>query len=191
MVSTNDLASPLRPFLAQLDDLRSADVLDMDQVGRLLVELAADEEYLGPLIAEMPSESPGGKWLVKPERGPRLVLFHRPDGMMACTHSHQCWVAVAPVRGVETHQRWDALPHQDGRAELRLVDHRAMHRGDVATLTPPGDVHNHGHVLGTGPSPYSLILLGDDMYLFGREEYDPEQGTWRKLAPGDPGRSHR
>ena len=55
-------------------------VLDMDQVGRVLVRLAADEEYLGPLIAEMPSGSPGGKWLVKPERGTRLVLFHRPEG---------------------------------------------------------------------------------------------------------------
>jgi predicted metal-dependent enzyme (double-stranded beta helix superfamily) len=190
-MSTDDLAGPLRPFLAQLDDLRAAGVLDMDQVGRLLVELAADEEYLGPLIAQMPAESPGGTWLVKPERGPRLVLFHRPAGMMARTHSHHCWVAVAPVRGVETHQRWDAVRHQDGRAELRLVDDRAMHRGDVATLTPPGDIHNHGHVLGTGPSPYSLILLGDDMYLFERKEYDPEQGTWRKLAPGDPGRPYR
>jgi hypothetical protein len=49
------------------------------------VELAADEEYLGPLIAEIPSESPGGKWLVKPERGSRLVLFHRPEGVMAYT----------------------------------------------------------------------------------------------------------
>jgi len=63
--------------------------------------------------------------------------------------------------------------------------------GDVATLTPPRDVHNHGHVTGTGPSPYSLILLGDDMLLFEREEYDLEQGTWRELAPGDPGRPHR
>jgi len=61
----------------------------------------------------------------------------------------------------------------------------------AATLTPPGDIHNHGHVLGTGPSPYSLILLGDDMYRYEREEYNPQQGTWRKLAPGDPGRSHR
>jgi hypothetical protein len=42
-----------------------------------------------------------------------------------------------------------------------------------------------------GPSPYSLILLGDDMYLFERKEYDPQQGTWRTLAPGDPGRPHR
>ena len=46
------------------------------------------------------------------------------------------------------------------RAKLRLADDRAVHRGDVATLTPPGDIHNHGHVLGAGPSPYSLILLG-------------------------------
>jgi len=190
-VSTSAFPGPLRHFLAQLDELRAGDILDMDQVGRLLVELAADEEYLGPLIAEMPPESAGGKWLVKPERGPRLVLFHRPEGVMAYTHSHHCWVGVAPVRGVETHQRWDAVSHEGGRAELRLADDRAMHRGDVATLTPPGDIHNHGHVPGTGPSPYSLILLGDDMYLFERKEYDPQQGTWRKLAPGDPGRSHR
>ena len=182
---------PLRHFLAQLEELRSGDVLDMDKVGRLLVELAADEEYLDPLIAEIPSESSGGKWLVRPERGPRLVLFHRPEGVMACTHSHHCWVGVAPVRGVETHQRWDAVRHEDGRAGLRLADECALHRGDVATLTPPRDVHNHGHVTGTGPSPYSLILLGDDMLLFEREEYDLEQGTWRVLAPGDPGRPHR
>jgi len=37
---------------------------------------------------------------------------------------------------------------------------------------------------GTGSSPYSLILLGDDILLFDREEYDLEQGTWRALAPG-------
>jgi predicted metal-dependent enzyme (double-stranded beta helix superfamily) len=71
---------------------------------------------------------------------------------MAYTHSHHCWVAVAPVRGVETHQRWNAVRHEGGRAELRLTEDRAMHRGDVATLTPPGNIHNHGHVSGTGPS---------------------------------------
>jgi len=190
-VNNDDFPGPIRHFLTRLDELRSESTLDMDRVGRLLVELAADEEYLGPLVAELPSESAGGTWLVKPERGPRLVLFHRPEGVMAYTHSHHCWVAIAPVRGVETHQRWDGVRHEDGRAELRLADERAMTRGDVATLTPPGDIHNHGHVVGSGPSPYSLILLGDDMYAFEREEYDPAQGTWRNLAPGDPGRSHR
>ena len=41
------------------------------------------------------------------------------------------------------------------------------------------------------PGVHWLILLGDNMLLFEREEYDPGQGTWRRLAPGDPGRSNR
>jgi hypothetical protein len=185
------LPGPLRHFVDRLDELCAADVIDMDRVGRLLVELAADEAFFGPLIAQIPPGSPGSRWLVRPERGPRLVLVHRPDGVMGYTHSHRCWVGIAPVRGVETHQRWDAVPHADGVAELALADERALVQGDVATLVPPRDVHNHGHVVGSGPSPYSLILLGDDMLLFGREEYDQEQGTWRALAPGDPGRDNR
>jgi anti-sigma B factor antagonist len=190
-VSTAALPGPLRTFTAQLDELRSGDVPDMDRVGRHLAELAADTEFSAPLIAEIPSEPPGDRWLIRPERGPRLVLVHRPEGVMGYTHSHRCWVGIAPVRGVETHQRWDAVRHRDGRAGLRLADERALRRGDVATLVPPRDVHNHGHVAGTGPSPYSLIMLGDDMLLFDREEYDPDRGTWRALPPGDPGRLNR
>jgi hypothetical protein len=155
-VSTAALPGPLRHFTAQLDELRSGPVPDMDRVGRHLAELAADTEFFAPLIAEIPSEAPGDRWLIRPERGPRLVLVHRPAGVMGYTHSHRCWVGIAPVRGVETHQRWDAVCHRDGRAGLRLVDERALRRGDVATLVPPRDVHNHGHVPGTGPSPYSL-----------------------------------
>jgi hypothetical protein len=34
-------------------------------------------------------------------------------------------------------------------------------------------------------------LLGDDMLLFNREEYDPELGTWHAPAPGDLGRDNR
>jgi predicted metal-dependent enzyme (double-stranded beta helix superfamily) len=190
-MSTGALAGPLRDFTSQLDDLLARDALDMGQVGRLLVELAADGEFFGPLIAEIPTAAQGDRWLIKPDRGPRLVLVHRPEGVMGYTHSHRCWVAIAPVRGVETHQRWETVRHHDGRAELRLAEDRALTRGDVATLVPPGDVHNHGHVAGTGPSPYSLILLGDDMLLFDREEYDLEQGAWRTLVPGDPGQANR
>ncbi len=53
----------------------------------------------GLLIAEIPTESPGVQWLARPERGPRLVLVHQPEGVMAYTHSHQCWVAIAPSAG--------------------------------------------------------------------------------------------
>jgi len=185
------LPQPLRRFTAQLAEIRPGDYPDMERVGRFLVELTADTEFFAPLIADMPAAAAGSRWLIRPERGPRLVLVHRPEGVMGYTHSHRCWVGIAPVRGVETHQRWHAEAHEDGRADLHLADERALQRGDVATLIPPHDVHNHGHVRGTGPSPYSLILLGDDMLLFSRKEYDPGQGTWRALAPGDPGRSNR
>jgi hypothetical protein len=57
---------PLRRFADRLDEVRSADAVDMNQVGRLLVELAADEEFLGPLIAQLPSGSPGSRWPIRP-----------------------------------------------------------------------------------------------------------------------------
>jgi hypothetical protein len=47
-VNTGALPSPLRQFVAELDERRSSEALDMGQVGRLLVELAADEEFSLP-----------------------------------------------------------------------------------------------------------------------------------------------
>ncbi len=105
-MSTGAWPGPVRHFLAQLDEVRSGGAPELDEAGRLLVELAADEEFFAPLIAQMPPESTDVHWLAQPDRGPRLVLVHRPEGVMACTHSHRCWVGIAPVRGVETHQRW-------------------------------------------------------------------------------------
>ena len=64
---------PLRLFSDRLDEIRSAEILDLDQVGRVLAELAADEEFLGPPIAQLPADSPGSRWLIRPARGPRLV----------------------------------------------------------------------------------------------------------------------
>jgi hypothetical protein len=98
-VRARDFPSPLRHFVAELDALRAANSLDMDRVGRLVVELAADHDYLGPLITEMPANSTSGTWLLRPGRGPRLVLFHRPEGVISCTHSHGCWVARTGPRG--------------------------------------------------------------------------------------------
>jgi hypothetical protein len=57
-VSTAALPGPLRRFTAQLDELRSGDVPDMDRAGRLLAELAADTEFFAPLIAEIPPKHP-------------------------------------------------------------------------------------------------------------------------------------
>jgi predicted metal-dependent enzyme (double-stranded beta helix superfamily) len=75
---------------------------------------------------------------------------------MGYTHSHRCWVGIAPVRGVETHQKWDAVRHAGGQAELRLADERALVPGDVATLVPPRDVHNT--TMATSPDRAPALL---------------------------------
>ena len=79
-MNSDDLPGPLRHFLTRLDEMRSRSTLDMDKVGQLLVELAADEEYLGPLIAEIPSESPGGRWLSSPNEVPDWCCSTGPRG---------------------------------------------------------------------------------------------------------------
>lgn len=68
-MSTGTYSAPLGRFLAQLDEVRSGDVLDMRGVGRLLMELAAEQEYFVPLIAQIPAASPGVHWLARPEWG--------------------------------------------------------------------------------------------------------------------------
>jgi hypothetical protein len=42
---TGSLPGPLRHFADRLAAVRSAEIFDMNQVGRVLVELAADEEF--------------------------------------------------------------------------------------------------------------------------------------------------
>jgi hypothetical protein len=85
----------------------------------------------------------------------------------------------------------DTVTTAEGSANMRLVDERALDPGEFVTLVPPGDIHSHGHAIGTGSSPYSLILLGDDMLRFERKEFDLEQGLWRRLGPDEPGRADR
>ncbi|HMO95522.1 MAG TPA: hypothetical protein PKD27_05330, partial [Tepidiformaceae bacterium] len=60
-------------------------------------------------------------------------------------------------------------------------------RAEFATLTPPNDVHAHGHVPGIGSAAYILVLTGRPQVQFERQEYNLERGTWRTLAPGDMG----
>jgi len=111
-MSTGAYPSPLRHFLADLDKLPPRHGRSRAAAGGL----AADGEYFTPPIAQIPAESPRVQWLIRLERDPRLVLVHRPEGVMVYTHSHQCWVAIAPVCGVETHQHWDALRGRGWRA---------------------------------------------------------------------------
>ena len=75
-----------------------------------------------PLIARIPSGSPGSRWLIRPERGPRAGACPpsgRSDGLRPLS---PLLGGYRPDLRVETHQRWDAVRHAGGRAELRSIE---------------------------------------------------------------------
>jgi predicted metal-dependent enzyme (double-stranded beta helix superfamily) len=170
--------APVREFLDRLSSLGS----DVPAVGSALAALASDTDYFGPMIAQINPEENGGFPLHVPERGPRLFFLHRPRGVMSAVHSHGTWIAVACVAGTETHQHFAVSGSAASVASEVLLG-----PGEVVTLTPPDDVHSHGHTLGNGEAPYSIILTGDDQLQFPRREYDVPAGTSRELPPGDFG----
>ncbi|MFY9586384.1 MAG: hypothetical protein WAT66_02895 [Actinomycetota bacterium] len=175
---------PVKALLARIDELGS----DVPAIGHAIAELAQDEEYFAPLIAQLAPDDMGVIGLHMPERGPRLFLFHRPRGVMSYIHSHGTWAVIAPVRGVETHRRYEVSDLEpDGRAAIVVAEELHLRPGDAAAITPPGDIHSHGHDGGDGEPAYVLIMTGDDQLQFPRREYDAAAGTYRDLPPGEFG----
>jgi hypothetical protein len=179
---------PIRTFFDRAGP--HLEVPDPDAIGRELAALAGDGDYAAHLVSRLDGGTTGGLALHAPERGPRLLFVHRPEGVMSWTHSHSVWVALAPVRGLETHRRYevrDLSPQADGPAHLEMAEERRLGHGDVIMMIPPDDVHSHGHERGHGLPPYTLILSGDDQFRYERTEYDLVARTRRTLAPGDRG----
>ena len=68
-MSTGAWPGPVRHCLAEVDELRSGGAPDLDEVGKLLVGLTADEEFFAPLIAQMPAGSMGVQRLAPGDPG--------------------------------------------------------------------------------------------------------------------------
>ena len=154
------------------------------------MDLAADLDYVGRWVERIGDESRSLP-IHAPERGPRLMIVHRADGQMGAVHDHATWVAIAPIVGLETHRRYRVIrdagtPTSPGR--LEVAETLSLVPSHVATLLPPDDLHDHGHLAGHGAPAYVLIMTGDDQTRFIRNEWDLATGRHRVLEPGDRGR---
>ncbi|TMF41189.1 MAG: hypothetical protein E6I26_01485 [Chloroflexi bacterium] len=181
------LDAPIRALFERVAALSDGRKPDLAAIGAALVELAADVDYLTPWMRRLDGQS-GAVPIHAPARGPRLTVVHRSEGQMSAVHDHGTWVAISPIVGVETHRRWRVVRDDGAPPRVELADDRALARRDVATLLPPDDVHDHGHLAGRGPAAHVLILLGDQQTRFTRNEWDPATGRHRVLVPGDGGR---
>jgi hypothetical protein len=177
---------PVRALLERIAGPAARPDPDLTAIGAALVDLAADLGYVQRWIDEL-GETSGVARIHAPATGPRLMLAHRLEGQMGAVHDHRTWVALAPVVGLETHRRYRVTGRgEDARPEL--AEELVLQPRDVATLLPPDDLHDHGHLVGRGSPAYVLILTGDDQTRFERTEWDLATGRRRILRPGDPGR---
>jgi predicted metal-dependent enzyme (double-stranded beta helix superfamily) len=180
------LEAPLRALFDVVAGAHRPVDPELPAIGRALVALARDHDWVMPRVLELGATS-GVLRLHAPDRGPRLMLVHRLPGQMSAVHDHGCWVAIAPVVGLETHRRYRV--RGDGeQARLELISEAALRLGDSATLLPPDDLHDHGSLAGQGDAAYVLIMTGDDQTRHVRQEWDPATGRRRALGVGVRGR---
>lgn len=178
--------APVRSLFARIAGPAARAIPDLASIGGALADLATDVDYLASWVAKLGGKS-GAVAIHAPERGPRLLLVHRSEGEMGAIHDHATWVAMSAVSGIETHRRY-RLVGDGAAARPEVVEARALRPVDVATLLPPDDIHDHGHLAGNGTAAYVLIMTGDDQKLFTRNEWDSATGRHRILEPGDGGR---
>lgn len=186
-VTGTALDRPVRDLLQRIAGPAAAPTPDLASIGAELSTLASDADYLRRWIERLGGRS-GALAIHAPERGPRLTLVHRPAGEMSTVHNHGTWVAISPIVGVETHRRWRIVGVGGSDPGIELAEDVALESAQVATLLPPDDIHDHGHLVGRGSPAYALILLGDDQTRFTRTEWDLTTGQSRTLVPGDGGR---
>ncbi len=178
--------APVRSLFRRIAGPVAAAQPDLHAIGSALADLAGDADYLASWVARLGGQS-GSVAIHAPARGPRLLLVHRGEGEIGAIHDHGTWVAISTISGLETHRRY-RLVGEGSAARPEVVEQRSLRAADVATLLPPDDIHDHGHLAGQGTPAFVLILTGDDQRLFTRSEWDGVTGARRILAPGDIGR---
>jgi len=184
---TAAMDTPVRELFERIAGPAGRATPDLAAIGAELADLAHDADYLAGWIDRLDGRS-GSLPIHAPERGPRLTLVHRTEGQMSAVHNHGTWVAISPIVGVETHRRWRVRRDDGAVPTVELAEDRLLEANETATLLPPDDVHDHGHLVGRGRPGYVLILLGDNQTVFAREEWDLATGRHRILQPGDGGR---
>jgi predicted metal-dependent enzyme (double-stranded beta helix superfamily) len=180
------LDDPVRILFEDIAGPASAATPDLAMIGRSLVSLATDDDYISRWVTRLGDRS-GALAIHVPARGPRLMIVHRPEGGLSAVHDHGTWVAVATIVGTETHRHY-RVGTPGSRSPLELVEQRALAPADVATLLPPDDIHDHGHLVGHGQPAHILVMTGDDQTVFTRREWDVASGRERVLRSGNGGR---
>jgi len=149
-------------------------------------QLLAEDDWLPELYRNLPPEDydnrsdMGGdiaQWLLYRQEGKlSLSSLVVPPGVQTPVHDHLAWGLVGLYQGTQEEtffRRLNDEYHDEGRAELEVVEVQQTGPGDFYELIPPeGDIHS---VETTSDVPsVSLHLLGADIGCIPRHAFDPD-----------------
>jgi len=173
----------VRQFIAEVSHIRQA-TGDPQQVIEHIrphfAALLAAEVWL-PMPYQEPAATGGmgggiGTWLLY-RAGDGSLAFSSlvvPPGQQTPVHDHLAWGLVGLYRGEQEEEvfaRRDDGKHE-GRADLELVERRALHPGDFYALLPENDIHRVRTT--SAQTSVSLHLLGNDNGCIWRHRFQPE-----------------
>ncbi|MPZ22485.1 MAG: hypothetical protein GEU28_02855 [Dehalococcoidia bacterium] len=180
-MTVQELDSPLKVLYERIAPFTGPDP-EMDSIASALADLGMDDEYGSYVLSQV---EPGSlKQVHVPEQGPALLVVYSGPGRIPPIHSHRTWAALAPITGVETHRQYELVDHTHERATLRKIDERRVTKGQTVTITPPRDIHDHGHIEGTGDPACFFVLTGINQLIHPREQYVYPEGPYRIIEPG-------
>ena len=104
-----------------------------------------------------------------------MSLDQFPRGKRIPAHDHGIWEALAVYKGSFSHTVYERLDDgaQEGYADVKVVDDRVLHAGDVAIVAPPADIHSFAAL---EEPTYSLVVVGGH-YAELRHYFNPDEKT--------------
>jgi predicted metal-dependent enzyme (double-stranded beta helix superfamily) len=150
------IRSYARELIAVLDDFGGNMAPAFDRALPVVEKLVAQADLTGLGVKRDGNHTPSSVWLYY-DYDLEVHLSTFTPGLAVPVHNHGTWEFIAPVSGdfeyTEFRRRDDGS--RDGFADLEVVEHRTLHRGDAAVCgPPPNDIHTFT------PLTDDVLLLG-------------------------------
>ena len=181
------LDAPLRALFEVVAVADRPGAPDLAAIGRAMVTLARDHDHL------LPRDRGAGRHerhAPAPRPGARPAADAGPPHARARSARSTTTAAGSPWRPSWAWRRTACIASSAAasRRGWSGSPSRRSTTATAATIVPPNDLHDHGHLVGQGDAAYVLIMTGDDQNRFVRQEWDLATGRHKVLPVGERGR---
>ncbi|MCG3178739.1 MAG: 3-mercaptopropionate dioxygenase [Phycisphaerae bacterium] len=183
----------MRSFIGTVKAIRTTAQSPEEAIARIrphFADLLGDAAWLPARYQEPPAEGDSGgmgkrigMWLLY-RSGDGSMAFSAlvlPPGMQTPVHDHLAWGLVGLYRGRQSEQvyaRRDHHRHDEGFADVEVVQENVLSPGDFYDLLPGNDIHSVRTT--SAETSVSLHLLSNDNGCIWRHRYKPQE---RRIEP--------